>query len=310
MKIIITGGAGFIGTKLSKKLLEKNDVVVFDNFLEQIHGTKNVLKIDKVKYIVGDVTKKEDWELVFLENPDLIIHLAAETGTGQSMDEIIRYTNTNILGTSILLEFLKKKKHNVKKLILSSTRAIYGNEKNSTINNKNEPKSIYGVTKLTQEKLIITSCEIPYTILRYQNVYGEGQSLNNPYTGIISIFSKLMSENKLVTIYDDGKPKRDFIYVDDVVEITEECVYNQKTNNQIYDIGTGKSYKILTIAKKLRLLLKSKSKIQISNYHREGDVLYAKGDIRKIKEQTNWYPKTSLSNGLKSFVDWFKTNNK
>ena len=305
MKIVITGGAGFIGTKICNKLIKNHEVIVFDNFSEQIHGNSQPIKIDGVEYIIGDVTVKEDWELIFSKNPEIIIHLASETGTGQSMDEIFKYVNTNIVGTSLLLEFLNKKKHKVKKLILSSTRAVYGNNENSIENFKKEPKSVYGVTKLTQENLFNTSCPVPFTILRFQNVYGDGQSLNNPYTGIITIFSKLFQKNDQVTIFDNDLATRDFIYVDDVVEITEICMVNKKTNNQTYDIGTGKNIKISEVANKLKNLLYSDSEIIVSNFHRKGDVLNAKADTKKIKNHIGWTYKTEIDDGLKKFTNWF-----
>jgi dTDP-L-rhamnose 4-epimerase len=307
MKILITGGAGFIGTKLCEKLNEKYEIIVFDNFSEQIHGKKEYDFVKNVKYIEGDVSNYPDWELALNEYPDCIIHLAAETGTGQSMEEIVRYVNTNIIGTSILLELLNKKDCGVKKLVLSSTRAVYGDNFNSSNNLILEPKSVYGVTKLTQENLLRTSCKIPYTMLRYQNVFGDGQSLNNPYTGIISIFSNLLIDNEPVTIFDNGLPSRDFIYVDDVVNATLICIGNNQTDFQTYDVGTGESHKILDVTEKLKWLLGSESEIKISDYHREGDILHAVADINKITEQTDWRIMNSLDQGLTNFVNWFLT---
>jgi dTDP-L-rhamnose 4-epimerase len=231
--------------------------------------------------------------------------LAAETGTGQSMEEIVRYVNTNIIGTSILLELLNKKDYGVKKIVLSSTRAVYGDNLNSSDNLILDPKSVYGVTKLTQENLLKASCKIPYTILRYQNVFGDGQSLNNPYTGIISIFSNLLIKNESVNIFDNGLPSRDFIYVDDIVNATSMCMWNNQTDFQTYDVGTGESHKILDITEKLKGLLGSKSEIKISDYHREGDILHAVADINKITEQTDWKLMYSIDQGLTNFVNWF-----
>jgi dTDP-L-rhamnose 4-epimerase len=305
MKILISGGAGFIGRKLCKKLNESHDIIVLDNFLEQIHGSDSYDEIPNVKYIKGDVSNYSDWELALNERPDCIIHLAAETGTGQSMEEIVRYVNTNIIGTSILLELLNKKDYGVKKIVLSSTRAVYGDNLNSSDNLILDPKSVYGVTKLTQENLLKASCKIPYTILRYQNVFGDGQSLNNPYTGIISIFSNLLIKNESVNIFDNGLPSRDFIYVDDIVNATSMCMWNNQTDFQTYDVGTGESHKILDITEKLKGLLGSKSEIKISDYHREGDILHAVADINKITEQTDWKLMYSIDQGLTNFVNWF-----
>lgn len=305
MKILITGGAGFIGTHLVNKLKNEHEIIVFDNFLEQVHG-KLLKKIEGVRYVIGDVTKIEDWEIAMSSNPDIIIHLASDTGTGQSMDEIVRYCNTNIMGTSIMIDILNKKENNVKKVILSSSRAVYGDENNSISNCNINPKSVYGVTKLTQELLIKTSLRVPYTILRYQNVYGDGQSLNNQYTGIISIFSKKLQKNETIEIYDQGIPTRDFIYVGDIVELTSECIFNKKSDNKIYNVGTGESIKILDVANKLKELYESESKIEITSFHRDGDVIHAIGDVSETFKDLNWSYKYSLNYGLNKIVEWVK----
>lgn len=308
MNILITGGAGFIGTNLIKKLLPNNKIIVFDNFLEQVHG-KNTKNLNpNVEYIIGDVCNLRDWEKALEKNPDVIIHLASETGTGQSMEKISQYVMTNIIGTSNLIEILNSTEHNVKKIILSSSRAVYGESENTETNEKLKPKSIYGITKLTQESLITTSCKIPYTILRYQNVYGPGQSLNNPYTGIISIFSTLLQDEKDIEIYDNGKATRDFIFIDDVVNATELCIKNDKSDNKIYNVGTGIETNILYVTEFLRKNINQNVNINVTDYHRDGDILKAFADITKIQEELSWEPKTNLEEGLIKFLFWFKEN--
>ena len=306
MKILITGGAGFIGTKICNKLKESFEIIVLDNFSKQIHGEKKPKLINGVEYVFGDVTNTDDWEKVMSKDPDYIIHLAAETGTGQSMDEITKYVNTNVVGTSIMLEFLNKNENNVKKIILSSTRAVYGDLENNSTTSIVDPKSVYAVTKLAQENLIKTSSKVPYTILRYQNVFGDGQSLNNPYTGIISIFSNQFLENKPITIFDNGIPTRDFIYVEDVVDVTIKCIDNNLTNYKTYDVGTGIETKILDVTLKLKELSNSSSEILITDYHRIGDVMHAKANNTNIKIDLNWEPKLTIEDGLKFFYNWFK----
>lgn len=308
MKILITGGAGFIGTKISEKLKNNNEIIILDNLSEQIHGKTPIL-LEGVNYVIGDVRNYNDWIKALSFNPEIILHLASETGTGQSMEEVNMYTTTNIDGTAIMLELINSGNYDVKKVILSSSRAVYGDNENSESNYNLNPKSVYGVTKLTQELLIKTSCKIPYTILRYQNVYGDGQSLKNPYTGIISIFSNKFKNNEDITIYDNGKPTRDFIYVEDIVNITIECMTNNKSNYNTYNVGTGMETPIIQVTEKLKSLLNSESKIIITDYHREGDIMFAKADITKLKTDFNTPIKYSIDYGLNRFVEWFKKNN-
>lgn len=309
MKFLITGGAGFIGTKLTKRIMNSNEVIILDNFLEQIHG-KDPILIEhlNVKYIKGDVRNAADWDACLSHEPDVLIHLASETGTGQSMGEISRYVSTNISGTAVMLDKINKEECTIKKVILSSSRAVYGESENIESNFNLKPLSVYGVTKLTQEQLLLSGCKIPYTILRFQNVYGDGQSLNNPYTGIISIFSNKFHNNQNVEIYDNGLPTRDFIYVEDVVDVVMLCT-SDCGNGQIYNVGSGVSTKIIDITQKLRDKLGVKCDIKVTNHHRLGDVIHAVGDVSKIKEELGWECRYDIDYGLDRFVKWFKDEN-
>jgi len=243
--ILITGGAGFIGSNLALQLLQKGyTVTVLDNLLPQIHGDnpENTSPLyqsikNKVQFIKGDVLHKKDWQQA-LKNQHIVVHFAAETGTGQSMYEIERYTNVNVSGTAILLDYLTNESHHIEKVIVASSRAVYGegkyfSEKKQTYfypldrkeadlqngifelrnpeddteflnvvatdeQSKIQPKSIYGLTKYHQEQALMICCSslnIPCVAFRYQNVYGPGQSLSNPYTGILSIFSTRIKQH-------------------------------------------------------------------------------------------------------------------
>jgi dTDP-L-rhamnose 4-epimerase len=348
--ILITGGAGFIGSNLSLALINRGyKVTVLDNLSPQIHDEKSPLYAsikDKVKFIKGSVLSYDSWKEA-LKNIDVVVHFAAETGTGQSMYEIEKYTDVNIKGTSILLDILANEKHTIKKMIIASSRAIYGEGKyfckkdgfvypneredeamqkrdfnvkcpvcNAEVellatdeNSKIHPTSIYGITKQVQEQMFLLMgkiLNIPAVAFRYQNVYGAGQSLSNPYTGILSIFSTRIQNNHDINIFEDGKESRDFIYVDDVVDATILGIEQDEANGEVFNVGTGIAVDVLTIAETLKNAYKSQSHIHISGNYRLGDIRHNFADITKIKMKLGFQPKINLETGIKRFVEWVK----
>lgn len=354
MNVLISGGAGFIGSSLAKALVARGEkVTILDNLSEQIHGnnpSESALVKSlptSINLIKGDVRNREDW-LKALDQQDIVVHLAAETGTGQSMYEVDRYVDVNIRGTSILLDILAQNRTNntVRKIVVASSRAIYGegkylgadgvfypeqrmttdlesgifecldpNTKKSAKplptdeNSKVHPTSIYGITKQVQEQLILTAAQsigISAISLRYQNVYGPGQSLKNPYTGILSIFSTQLLQNKEVNIFEDGLESRDFVYIDDVIEATMLSIYSDKSN-KTYNVGTGESTPVLQVAELLKKEYASSSEIKISGNFRVGDIRHNFADLTLIKRDLNFRPKTNFQDGVKSFSDWVMT---
>lgn len=347
-KILITGGAGFIGSNLSLKLLEKGyEVTVLDNLSPQIHGKFSPLYEsikDKVNFIKGTVLCYDDWKKA-LEDIDVVVHLAAETGTGQSMYEIEKYTDVNIKGTSIFLDILANEKHNVKKMLIASSRSIYGEGKYECVNHgivypterkdedmaksdfnvkcpicnqdvkllptdeesKIHPSSIYGITKQVQEQMFMVmgkSLNIPAVALRYQNVYGAGQSLSNPYTGILSIFSTRIKNGNDINIFEDGKESRDFVYVDDIVDATILSIENYEANYEVFNVGLGKAIDVITVANTLVKQYGSNSKITISGNYRLGDIRDNYADLSKIKLKLGFEPKVSFEEGIQKFTTW------
>ena len=350
--ILITGGAGFIGSNLALKLIEKDyRVTVLDNLSIQIHGDNpertsplyQSIK-DKVCFINGSVTNREDW-LKAITEQDVIIHLAAETGTGQSMYEIEKYTAVNIGGTALMLDILTNTKHQVKKVLVASSRAIYGEGKYCcaehgnvyplTREDKNlsehdfeckcplcnkdvkllpttedsliHPTSVYGITKQVQEQMVMTVCptiNIAPVALRYQNVYGAGQSLSNPYTGILSIFSTRIKNGNDINIFEDGKESRDFIYIDDVVEATILAMENDKANGEVFNIGTGIAEDVNTVADLLIEKYNASTKKYVSGNYRIGDIRHNYADISKMVSLLGFKPCYNFSQGLQKFVDW------
>lgn len=351
--VLITGGAGFIGSRLAIKLFENNyKVIVYDNLSPQIHGINaedsfnfKIIK-DKVTFIKGDINNKTLLKSA-LNNVDFLYHMVSETGTGQSMYNISDYVKTNLSGTATLLELLLNEKNNIKKFFLTSSRAIYGEGKYKCSNhgiiypnsradldlkqNKfdlycpncnskliltptdeecpHKPTSVYGLTKSSQEQLVsltLKNTNIFYNIFRFQNVYGPGQSLLNPYTGILSIFSNLILNGKNIEVFEDGFESRDFVYIDDIVDA---LLLPLKINNNysIYNVGSGVNTNLITIAEKLRYLFNSKVNIGISGRYRIGDIRHSLSDISKIKNELGFVPKVNIEKGLEYYVDWVKT---
>ncbi|WP_315163752.1 NAD-dependent epimerase/dehydratase family protein [Capnocytophaga leadbetteri] len=356
-KILITGGAGFIGSNLALALLKRgHQVTVLDNLSEQIHG-KNpeetsplYLSIkDKVRFIKGTVACRETLQKAIANNT-VIVHLAAETGTGQSMYEIQHYTDVNIGATALLLDILTNEKHLVKKVVVASSRAIYGEGKyynktkktfvyplqrtdddmqkgdfevKDTQNHSDElelvattedsiihPTSVYGITKQVQEQLVMTVCPtigIAGVAFRYQNVYGPGQSLKNPYTGILSIFSTQIKNGNGINIFEDGKETRDFVFISDVVDATVLGIEKEAANNQVFNVGTGVATDVITVATELSSNYGIQVPITISGNYRLGDIRHNYADITKARQLLGFEPKISFKEGLRQFTDWVNT---
>tara|TARA_B110000046_G_scaffold185994_1_gene231145 strand:- start:6597 stop:7736 length:1140 start_codon:yes stop_codon:yes gene_type:complete len=351
-KILITGGAGFIGTALSLTLISKGyKVRVLDNLSEKIHGNTpnksylfNLIK-DKVEFIKGDVLNKKDW-LKALQGQQIVIHLAAETGTGQSMYEIEKYTDVNIKGTSIFLDILANQKNQtVEKIIIASSRSIYGEGKYQCVQHgivypterkerdmlkkdfnvkcpicntnvsllatdetsKIHPSSIYGLTKQVQEEMCMIagkSFNIPVVAYRYQNVYGPGQSLSNPYTGILSIFSTRIKNNNEINIFEDGKESRDFVYIQDVVDATILGIEKDEANYNIYNVGSGIQTTVIDVIRNLNKEYRTNVNYTISGNFRLGDIRDNYADLSRIKVELGFKPKVSFEQGIKFFCQW------
>lgn len=349
-KVLITGGAGFIGSHLVNKLnLENADVVVLDSLNPQIHANPESsysyqsIK-NKCSFILGDVRNSKDWENA-LNGIEIIVHLAAETGTGQSMYESSRYVEANCMGTAALADLLNNTNHSVQKVIVASSRSIYGEgkyqcEEHGIIfpENRSEvhlakgifdcccpiceapmsvlptdessrinPLSVYGLTKYFQENMLQNVCAalgIGFAALRFQNVYGPGQSLSNPYTGIISIFSNRIRQNKGVFIFEDGLESRDFVYVDDVVKAILLAMRENPSKHNIFNVGSGKMTTVLEIAETLREIINPGVEIKITGQYRKGDIRHNFADLSISRKELSFDPKTEIKSGLNQFVNW------
>ena len=352
MNILITGGAGFIGSNLALHLIGLgHELTILDNLSPQIHGSDPATTSPlfqsiqgKVRFVQGSVTDVEAWEAV-LPGQHAIVHLAAETGTGQSMYEIKRYVDVNIGGTGLMLDLLANGKYSVNKLVVASSRSIYGEGKyhSSALGviypgarkdedmqagrfeplcpqtgepltlmatdeeSKIHPSSVYGITKQNQEQMVMTVCKslgIGATALRYQNVYGPGQSLSNPYTGILSIFSTRIKNGNGINIFEDGLESRDFVFIDDIVAATTAALLKDEANDQVFGIGSGVATDVLTVANALVDYYGIDVPIKVTGAFRIGDIRHNYADLTKAGQLLGFKPAVDFNEGIGRFAAW------
>lgn len=345
-KVLITGGAGFIGVHLARKLLSlDNEVAIVDNFNPQVHD-RLALPDDlraSVQLIVEDVCKTEKY-IDLIKSSDHIVHLAAETGTGQSMYESKRYFKSNVEGADRLINAIKLHACNIKSLTLGSSRAIYGEgsavcpvhgfvdgvrsyetikvsgfeplckicKKITTFaktpeTSSPQPLSYYALTKLQQENIFNYFKEvsgIKTNIFRFQNVVGTGQSLKNPYTGILSIFAQLAKQGERMNVFEDGNESRDFIDVEDIVNCIALSIHEGIVLDGPCNIGTGKATSILTVANLINNFFGRKSTVNITGQYREGDIRHAAADITYFKSKFGGYKFKEFSETIKDYLIW------
>ncbi|PKD16216.1 dehydratase [Salegentibacter salinarum] len=345
-KVLITGGAGFIGSHLADDLLKEGyEVRALDCLSPQVHGEKrdrpNYLHKD-VELIIGDIRDKEIVSLA-LQDVSIVFHLASMVGVGQSMYEIRKYTDVNNLGTAILMECLIDS--SVEKLITASSMSIYGegayqdgfgtihhNSKRYVSDLKNKKwelyndgqelqpvptsenkvpalSSVYALSKYDQERLSLITGEaynIPTTALRFFNVYGTRQALSNPYTGVLAIFASRFINNKPPVIFEDGNQQRDFIHVSDVARACVLAMESEKANGEVFNIGSGKQYKISFVAQKLAHVMGKEIKPEISGEYRVGDIRHCFGDISKARKLLSFEPQKNFDDGLLELSQWLE----
>jgi dTDP-L-rhamnose 4-epimerase len=348
VNILVTGGAGFIGQHLCRHLLQLgHSVTIIDNFSPQVHGDARGLpaELSAISVIHGDVTDRDAMK-VALEGQQAVVHLAAETGTGQSMYDVVRYERTNIGGTAVLAEYLANTSgHQITKLVVASSRAVYGEGSyRCTVHGIQypqgrlrqdmerrsydplcqecgavlhavptaesapfQPNSCYGLTKQVQEQMILLYGRvlgIPAFALRYQNVYGPGQSLSNPYTGILAIFCNLASHNSPIFIFEDGAETRDFVYIDDVVRATARCLEPEVSGNEVINVGSGTAVTVKEVAEMIVEQMKSQSPVKINHAFRLGDIRHNLADLSKARSLLGYEPRWQFDSGLSAFLAW------
>jgi dTDP-L-rhamnose 4-epimerase len=346
MKFLITGGAGFIGKWLLEKLPPDAEVVVVDSLDDQVHRTSADFTPElkaRATCIKADVQMIEAHQEI-IEGTDVVIHLASQTGTGQSMYEISRYVQQNINGTAKLLELISKLEHKPRRMILSSSRAVYGDGaytdgqqiyysrgrrvedlqqgiwevlgdqgeplKSLPMHEEHltKPTSVYGLTKLWQEQLMQNYCDsqkIDLVTLRFQNVYGPKQELGNPYTGIIGIFSNAIAQGNPLELFEDGLVTRDFVFVGDVAEAVVQCALHEEPLSSIINVGTGQAVTLIEVVETIAELLDKPAQYTVSGRFRVGDVRHAIADMAHYQSIFGPWAPTSLKAGLAQYLQWY-----
>jgi len=347
-KVLITGGAGFIGHLTANKLAgEGYKVRVFDNLNKQVHPVprESLSRLDPaVEFICGDIRDRIQLQAA-LEGMDAVYHFAAETGVGQSMYEIERYSDVNIQGTAVLCDCIAKGRNRPKKLILASSRAVYGEgrykcdscgdvypeprtQAQLEIGNWDpscphcgaaispvpsqettpcQPLSIYSISKEVQEnlfKMVSGAYKVPVVILRYFNVFGAGQSVSNPYVGVLSIFASRLLSNKSIEIYEDGRMQRDFVPIQEVVKANAKVLELNVPGVLTLNIGSGVSKTIMQLAESLKTEIGSQSNIALSGRYRVGDIRHCYADMSKAVDFLGENPPDSFASGIRDLIAW------
>jgi dTDP-L-rhamnose 4-epimerase len=277
---------------------------------------------------------------------EAVVHLAAETGTGQSMYEVERYEDVNIHGTAVLLDLIvNRRPPNLRKVVVASSRAIYGEGQyyctsHSTVyppartaramsagkfepvcpacgreltvastaeSAPLQPSSFYGLTKQVQEQMVLmfaSALGLDAIALRFQNVYGPGQSLKNPYTGLLAVFSNLARQGQPLNIFEDGAESRDFVFVDDAVDATAACLAADVVGVEALNVGSGVRTSVLEVANAVVRHFGSDTPINVTGDFRVGDIRHNVADISRLKALTKFAPKWSFEAGLKAFLVW------
>lgn len=344
--VLISGGAGFIGSALAHRLVAAgHDVAVMDVLHPQVHADPVALNLpSSVRFFTGDVTHGPDWDAVLrLFRPAQVVHLAAETGTAQSLSEATRHGAVNVVGTTQLLDALSRAGLVPDQLVLASSRAVYGEgawQSESGIfyprprshaqllagqwdargpageravplpsradRTEPRPTNVYAATKLAQEHLLAAwtaAHDTNLSVLRLQNVYGPGQSLTNSYTGIVALFARLSRAHDALEVYEDGRIVRDFVYIDDVVEALFAAVQRPAATLRRLDVGSGSATTIHELARRIATMCAAPEPVVVPKF-RDGDVRAASCDIGPTKTELDWQPTWTLDDGLPALLKW------
>lgn len=354
-EILVTGGAGFIGSHLVDALVDRGrSVRVLDNLDAQVHGDgadghpdliSDHVRSGRVEFLRGDVRDPEAVDQA-LEGVDVVFHQAAAVGVGQSMYRIADYVGSNALGAAVLLERVLERDRPLEKMVVASSMSIYGEGKyecpsHGAVNpplrseeqfergewelecpepgcgkelaplptdeeKRVEPTSVYAITKRDHEELFLTvgdAYDIPTVALRYFNVYGPRQSLDNPYTGVAAIFTSRLLNDQAPLIFEDGRQSRDFVHVSDIVRANLLALESDVADGRVYNVGTGRRLDLLEMVDALRHRLGGPEPEIVGKY-RKGDIRHCYADIDRIREDLGFEPEVTFEDGIDDLAEW------
>ena len=308
-KVLVTGGAGFIGSHIVDRLVDLGaDVVVLDDLssgkLENLSQSQ-----EKIKFIKGDIRDEKDLEAA-LDGVDAVSHQAAWRSVPKSVDKPWEYNEVNVGGTLKL--FLKAKEKGIKKIVCASSSSVYG-ERNSFPEEESEtpkPISPYAATKLIVEHysyIFSKLYNMEIVNLRYFNVYGPRQSLDDEYAVVVPKFINCLFEGKSPPIYGDGDQERDFTYIDNVVDINLKCLGKENIAGEVFNVGQGFPNSVNKLLENLKKIIQSDAEAKYCP-ERMGDVRKTHADIEKAKKLIGWQPKIDFYKGLEKTVEWFRNS--
>jgi dTDP-L-rhamnose 4-epimerase len=346
-RVLITGGAGFIGSHVARALLARgNEVRVLDSLIEQVHGNAAVrpgqrpaMLPDEAELVCGDVRDPAVLEQA-LRGVGSVVHLAAEVGVGQSMYAIDRYVSVNDHGTAVLLQKLIERP--VRRVVVASSMSIYGEglyrtadgrdvedaARSNTVSLGWDPvddqgcpllpvatpewkrpslASVYAITKYVQERLTLTVCAaygMEGVALRLFNVYGPGQALSNPYTGVLAIFASRLLNGRPPLLFEDGRQRRDFVHVEDVADAFCLALEHGHAPGGVYNVGSGKERTVLEIATLLAQAMGTDIAPEITGKARTGDIRHCFADVRKAQADLGFVARQDFTRGLAALADW------
>lgn len=341
--VLVTGGAGFIGCALSRELADHADRwVVLDNLHPQVHARRErPAELHRAaELVVGDVTEPDDWSALLSDlAPDVVVHLAAETGTAQSLSESTRHASVNVVGTTRMLDAFTAAGRLPAHIVLTSSRAVYGEgtwrRTDGSLYQPGQrthdqlaagrwdfpdsspvpsvagvtqpaPTSVYGATKLAQEHVLTAwtgAHDVRLSVLRLQNVYGPGQSLTNPYTGIVALFSRLARQGASIPLYEDGEITRDFVYIDDVVSALALALQQPGPQVRPLDVGYGARTTIRDLAQTIADYHRAPAP-HVVGLFRDGDVRHAQCEVSATEAALGWRPEWDLRRGVAALQEW------